>query len=72
MPIYEFLCEACGNVTEQMQKVTDPPPAKCPECGSKRMAKLVSRSAFQLKGGGWYKDLYASSAGADAKKKKPD
>jgi len=61
LPIYEFLCEACGNVTERIQKVQDAPPVECPECGSKRMAKLVSRSAFQLKGGGWYKDLYASS-----------
>ncbi len=60
MPIYEFLCEACGKVNERLQKLNDPPPARCEECGSKRLAKLVSRSAFQLKGGGWYSDLYAS------------
>jgi putative FmdB family regulatory protein len=47
-------------ITELMQKMTDPSPKSCPECGSKRIAKLVSRSAFQLKGGGWYADLYAS------------
>jgi putative FmdB family regulatory protein len=61
MPIYEYLCEGCGNVNEKLQKVNDPPPAKCEECGSRKLAKLVSRSAFQLKGGGWYSDLYASS-----------
>ncbi len=60
MPIYEFLCESCGKVNERLQKLNDPPPARCDECGSKRLAKLVSRSAFQLKGGGWYSDLYAS------------
>ncbi len=60
MPIYEFLCESCGKVNERLQKLDDPPPARCEECGSKRLAKLVSRSAFQLKGGGWYSDLYAS------------
>ncbi len=60
MPIYEFLCESCGKVNERLQKLNDPPPARCEECGSKRLAKLVSRSAFQLKGGGWYSDLYAS------------
>ena len=65
MPIYEFLCEACGMVNEKLQKVNDPPPARCDECGSRKLAKLVSRSAFQLKGGGWYSDLYAS------KKKEP-
>jgi len=60
MPIYEYLCESCGKVNEKLQKVNDPPPAKCDECGSRKLAKLVSRSAFQLKGGGWYSDLYAS------------
>ncbi|MGA8890626.1 MAG: zinc ribbon domain-containing protein, partial [Anaeromyxobacteraceae bacterium] len=60
MPIYEYLCEACGKVNEKLQKVNDPPPARCDECGSRKLAKLVSRSAFQLKGGGWYSDLYAS------------
>ena len=60
MPIYEYLCESCGMVNEKLQKVSDPPPARCDECGSRKLAKLVSRSAFQLKGGGWYSDLYAS------------
>ncbi len=60
MPIYEYLCEGCGRISEVMQKMSDPPPRTCPECGSRKIAKLVSRSAFQLKGGGWYSDLYAS------------
>jgi len=69
MPIYEYLCESCGKVNEKLQKVNDRPPAQCDECGSKKLAKLVSRSAFQLKGGGWYSDLYASrkDKGAAAK-----
>ncbi len=60
MPIYEYLCEGCGLISEVIQKVSDPSPRSCPECGSKKIAKLVSRSAFQLKGGGWYADLYSS------------
>ncbi len=60
MPIYEFVCEACGRIVERLQKVNDPPPDRCPECGGK-MAKIMSRNSFQLKGGGWYKDLYSSS-----------
>ncbi len=60
MPIYEYLCESCGRITEVMQKVTEPAPRACSECGSRKIAKLVSRSAFQLKGGGWYADLYSS------------
>jgi putative FmdB family regulatory protein len=60
MPIYEFVCESCGRVVERLQKVSDPPPDACPECGGK-MAKIMSRNSFQLKGGGWYRDLYSSS-----------
>ena len=66
MPIYEYVCEACGRITEAMQRMSDPPPGSCPECGEGRLARLVSRTTFQLKGGGWYSDLYASQ------KKKPE
>ena len=65
VPIYEYLCEGCGRITEVMQKLTDPPPRECSECGSHDIAKLVSRSAFQLKGGGWYADLYGSRRKGD-------
>jgi putative FmdB family regulatory protein len=61
VPIYEYLCEGCGRISELMQKMSDPPPRSCPECGSRKIAKLVSRTAFQLKGGGWYADLYSSA-----------
>ena len=64
VPIYEFVCENCGRIVERLQKVTDPPPESCPECGGK-MAKIMSRNSFQLKGGGWYKDLYSSSSKSD-------
>ena len=62
MPIYEFVCESCGRIVERLQKLTDPPPDACPECGGK-MAKIMSRNSFQLKGGGWYRDLYSSTSG---------
>ncbi len=61
MPIYEFVCEECGRLVERLQKVNDPPPDACPECGGK-MAKIMSRNSFQLKGGGWYRDLYSSTS----------
>ncbi|MFT3915955.1 MAG: zinc ribbon domain-containing protein [Anaeromyxobacteraceae bacterium] len=69
MPIYEYVCEACGRLTEVMQKVSDPPPGACPGCGEARLSKLVSRTSFQLKGGGWYSDLYASAGAGKAKPK---
>ncbi len=60
MPIYEYACEKCGKITERIQKVTDAPPKKCESCGGK-LTRVMSRSSFQLKGGGWYKDLYSSA-----------
>ncbi|HEX4383114.1 MAG TPA: zinc ribbon domain-containing protein [Myxococcales bacterium] len=70
MPIYEFVCEACGRIVERLQKVSDPPPDACPECGGK-MAKIMSRNSFQLKGGGWYKDLYSSGSSSSGGSSKP-
>jgi len=66
VPIYEYLCEDCGKITETLQKLSEPPPKTCGECGGKHIAKLVSRSAFQLKGGGWYSDLYSSPKKRDS------
>jgi len=60
VPIYEYLCESCGKITEVVQKLDDKPPRTCSECGARKLARLVSRSAFQLKGGGWYSDLYST------------
>jgi putative FmdB family regulatory protein len=59
MPIYEYKCKACGNEFEYQQRMSDPPKAECEQCGG-TLEKLISRSSFMLKGGGWYKDLYAS------------
>lgn len=60
MPIYEYACEKCGKQIEVLHKVSERGPAKCAACGAK-LTRLVSRSSFQLKGGGWYSDLYAST-----------
>jgi putative FmdB family regulatory protein len=62
MPIYEFQCRDCQFTEELLQKLSDPAPAVCPSCGKKgTLDKLVSHTSFQLKGGGWYSDLYAST-----------
>lgn len=61
MPIYEYVCSACSSKLEIIQKMSDPAPDTCPSCGAKEtMARQVSRTTFQLKGGGWYADLYSS------------
>jgi putative FmdB family regulatory protein len=58
MPIYEYVCASCGLEFEAIQKFSDEPLTEC-TCGqSGRVERKLSLSAFQLKGGGWYKDLY--------------
>ena len=60
MPIYEYVCQACGAHTEIMQKVSDPPAKKCPSCGRSKLAKQVSAAGFRLGGGGWYETDFKS------------
>jgi putative FmdB family regulatory protein len=54
MPIYEYRCGACGHEIEALQKMSDGPLRKCPECGKSQLRRLVSAPSFRLKGGGWY------------------
>ncbi len=60
MPLYEYRCDGCEHQFEIQQKLADAPLKKCPECGKQKLAKVISATLFQLKGGGWYKDLYSS------------
>jgi putative FmdB family regulatory protein len=54
MPFYEYQCKSCGHDLEAMQKISDPPLKKCPECGKSQLQRLMSAPVFRLKGGGWY------------------
>ena len=63
MPIYNYRCSACGDASQILHKMSDPKPGQCPACGAENsLSKLVSRSGFALKGGGWYADGYGASA----------
>jgi putative FmdB family regulatory protein len=59
MPIYEYVCEKCSHHLEIMQKMSDKPLTKCPECKGK-LEKIFSQTSFQLKGSGWYATDYTS------------
>jgi putative FmdB family regulatory protein len=61
MPVYEYECGACGHRFEEWQKMSDKPIQTCPKCKKKKVEKLISATSFQLKGGGWYSDLYSSA-----------
>ena len=74
MPIYEYECTQCGCRSEVIQKVNAPRLSKCKKCGG-ALKKLVSSSAIQFKGSGWYITDYArkdESRGAKGDKKGDD
>jgi putative FmdB family regulatory protein len=54
MPIYEYVCGACGKAHEALQKISDAPLTDCPACGQLSLKKKVSAPAFRLAGSGWY------------------
>lgn len=77
MPLYEYQCKKCKHKFEKIQKFSDPPIKKCPECGGP-VEKLLHAPAVQFKGTGWYVTDYAgknkmetskpeSSSGSDKK-----
>ena len=66
MPIYEYRCLDCGCQFELMQKFSDPPVETCTSC-SGTVQKLISRSAFHLKGSGWYVTDYGRNGNANGK-----
>ena len=72
MPIYEYRCPACGHEFEKLQRMSDDPIRDCPECSGSQVKKLISRTSFVLKGGGWYKDHYglknSSTSSGDSSK----
>jgi len=72
MPIYEYACENCESEFEVEQRITDGPIKSCPRCRSKKVKRLISRTSFVLKGGGWYSDLYSSRGAKDDKAAKSD
>lgn len=62
MPLYEYRCAECGNTVEVIQKVADLPLSECTACGGE-LERLLSASAIQFKGSGWYVSEYARKNG---------
>ena len=64
MPLYEYLCDACEQRFELIQKFSDGPPEACPKCGKGPVHRQLSSPAFHLKGSGWYVTDYARKGSA--------
>ena len=54
MPIYAFVCTACGHQFDRLQKLSDPDPAACPTCAADAVKRQLTAPSFRLSGSGWY------------------
>ena len=61
MPIYEYQCSNCEQVSDVIQKFSDPVLTNCEQCNTDTLVKLVSAPSFQLKGTGWYATDFKNS-----------
>lgn len=59
MPTYDYACEACGHAFEKFQRMSDRKLRTCPECGKKRLVRLMGAGAGVIfKGSGFYETDY--------------
>jgi len=64
MPTYCYYCETCEQEFDAVQSIKDDPLEECPICKengkiSTPPKRLISKTSFSLKGGGWAADKYS-------------
>ncbi len=69
MPIYEYQCQNCGYLFEELQSMKEEPLVKCPNCGKNQLKKLIGSGGIIFKGSGFYQTDYKK---ADSKKENID
>jgi putative FmdB family regulatory protein len=73
MPTYEYACPDCEHEFEAFHSITAKPIRKCPECGKRKVQRLISGGAGLLfKGSGFYITDYRSDNYKSAAKKDSD
>jgi len=74
MPTYEYKCDKCGHLFEQMQGITSKSLRKCPKCGKLALKRLIGTGAGLIfKGSGFYATDYRSdNYKASVKKETPE
>lgn len=73
MPVYDYTCATCGQLTEVIHGIRDGAPRFCPACGAESaMRKGFATPAVHFKGSGWAKkDRAASSSAGKSRAGKP-
>jgi len=62
MPTYEYECPHCAHAFELFQSMTAKVKRTCPECGSRKLKRLIGTGgAVLFKGGGFYETDYRSA-----------
>jgi putative FmdB family regulatory protein len=65
LPLYEYRCRKCGAQIERIRRFSDAPLETCESCGGE-LERLISSSAIQFKGSGWYVTDYSRKSSAPA------
>jgi putative FmdB family regulatory protein len=71
VPLYEYRCKDCGHQFEKIQSFSAPDEKECRLCHGP-LERLISTSALQFKGSGWYATDYASKPKAGSMKTSAD
>jgi putative FmdB family regulatory protein len=75
MPTYIYRCSHCKHQFEKVQKFSDPPIERCPNCRRKGVRKVLVPPSVQFKGSGWYitdsKGSGSANSGKSSKKEAP-
>ncbi len=59
MPTYDYVCDGCGHAFEHFQSMSSKRLRKCPECGERKLDRLVGSGAGVIfKGSGFYETDY--------------
>ena len=73
MPTYEYKCAACDHAFERFQRISDRPVRTCPECGKRRVRRLISAGGgFVFKGPGFYATDYRKDTGGAKRESKAE
>ncbi len=71
MPFYEYKCSNCGFELEELQRMSDPPLVKCPNCNKDTLQKLIGTGGGLIfKGSGFYLTDYKKKSSSGAGKEK--
>ena len=71
MPTYAYECQECGHEFEKFQSMSANSLRKCPECGERKLQRLIGPGAGVIfKGSGFYEtdsrsDAYKKAASKD-------